>query len=426
MGSVRSIAVLLFGIALLSLGNGLQGTLLGVRASIEEFGADVTGVVMSGYALGLLLGSLVTPTLVGIVGHIRVFAALASIISTAVLLMVVFIDPVWWFAMRVLAGMSISGLYIVAESWLNSASGNETRGRLLSVYMVITYASMGLGQLLLNVSDPGGYRLFILVSALVSIALVPISLVRVSAPEISTPRSVSIAQIYRGSPLAVVACFFNGFSQAALFSMGAVYGTLSQLSVAQVSLLMALPPLGIVISQYPIGLLSDRYDRRKVLMVLAFASAALAFLMIPAAAISIPALIAIFMCFGAVALPLYSLALAHANDHLQPDQILGASGKLVLLYGIGGVLGPFIVGQIMAAVGPMGFPIFLIGTYGTLALFTVYRMTRRPVIHQPQGELIMVAPRTTPVAMAAIAEEYGEHPAGTDEQPPAEEAGRSG
>ena len=275
---VKSVWALFIGVAVLALGNGLQNTLLGVRATDAEFGATVTGIVMAGYFVGTLIGSVVTPALIQQVGHIRVFAAFASIVSTSALLHAVFIDPYAWFAFRAITGFCIAGLYIVAESWVNSAASNETRGKFLSAYMLIIFAAMGLGQFLLNVPDHNGYIQFIIVSALMSVALVPMSLARTPAPEIENPRPVSVAQIYALSPLAVTACFFNGLGQSAFFSLGAVYGDAVGLSVGEVSILMALPMLGVIASQFPVGMVSDRFDRRRVMTVLAGITAGVAFL----------------------------------------------------------------------------------------------------------------------------------------------------
>ncbi|WP_342641919.1 MFS transporter [Rhodoligotrophos ferricapiens] len=408
LDGVRSVWALLFGVALLSLGNGLQGTLLGVRAALEHFGPGVTGLVMSAYSIGLLVGSGITPGLISYVGHIRVFAALASVASTAVLFFPILIDPISWFIIRALVGFCISGLFIVAESWLNSVSTNRDRGQILSIYMIISYSCMGLGQFFLNVASPSGFELFVVVSAMVSVALVPMTLVRVTAPDVTHPRGVSIREIYRRSPLGVVCAFTNGLGQSAFFTMGAVYGTLAGLSVAEVSILMALPPLGVVLSQFPIGLISDRHDRRTVLTILAFLSAALAFACYPATLISSDLLIAVFCLFGALALPLYSVALSHANDNLDADQILGASGKLVLIYGMGSVAGPLIVGQVMSYIGAQGFPIYLGIVYAGIGAYAIYRMSQRPA-PPPKTEFVLVNPRVSPVGTApAVAAARGE------------------
>lgn len=265
LAAIRGVWALLFGIALLMLGNGLQGSLLGLRASLEGFGTSVTGLVISAFYVGLLIGAALTPRLVLRVGHIRVFAALASVASAFILLHAVFLSAPVWFVIRLVTGFCFSGLYVVAESWLNQASTNETRGKLLSVYMIISYASMGFGQLLLNLSDPGGFPLFILISVLVSLALVPISLTRTPAPQLETPEPISLKKLYKLSPMGFFGSLGSGLAQGAFFGMGAVYGGLSGLSIAQISLLLSLPLLGLVISQFPIGALSDRLDRRMVL-----------------------------------------------------------------------------------------------------------------------------------------------------------------
>ena len=401
---LRGVAPLLFAILLLGLGNGLQGALVGVRATAEAFSASSTGIIMSGFAAGLLLSSFVTPKVVGQVGHIRVFAAFASIVSTAVLFIPLWVEPGWWFAMRFVIGLGTAGLYIVCESWLNSASTNQNRGKLLSIYMIIMYGAMGGGPFLLNIADASGFSRFIVVSALMSLALVPLSLARGEAPAIDRPRSVGLREIYRGSPLAAVGTWANGLGQGAFFSMGAVYGVMQGLSLAQVSLLLALPPLGVIISQYPIGLLSDRYDRRRLLTVLAFVAAAIAALTIVLAEVSPLLHIVLFALFGSIALPIYALAVAHANDHLDADQMVGASGKLVLLYGLGSIAGPFLVGLAMQRLGPSGFLLYMVAVYGGLGSFAVYRMARRPPPVQSEGaELPMMAPTTTPVGATAIA-----------------------
>ncbi len=410
----KSVWALFIGVALLQLGHGLQGSLIGVQASQVNFSATVTGIIMSGFSIGILLSSLVTPRIVATVGHIRVFAAFASVVSTAVLLIPVWINPYWWFAMRLIGGVCMAGLAIVAESWLNAASDNANRGKILSLYMMITYAAVGGGSFLLNVTDPSGFVRFIVVSALISLALVPISLAPAEAPAIEQPRPVSLREIYIASPLAFVGTFAVGLGQSAFFAMGAVYGLMSGLSLGYVSIMMALPPAAVILSQYPIGMLSDRFDRRVVLTGSAVVSTLLAAFTLYAAQVSALTLIALFALFGAVSFPMYSLALAHANDYLDKDQMLGASSKLVLIYGAGAIIGPFLVGNVMQGYGAHGFMAFMIGVYGLLALFAFYRMMRRPETPDESADLIQVAPGTTPVAAAAIAVEHADPEANSD------------
>ncbi len=405
---LRSVWALFLGVALLQLGHGLQGSLIGVQAAKADFSATVTGFIMSGFSIGILLSTIVTPRIVAQVGHIRVFAAFASVVSTAILLIPVWVNPFWWFAMRLIGGVCMAGLSIVAESWLNSAATNENRGKMLSVYMMITYAAVGGGSILLNVADTSGFVRFIVVSALISCALVPISLARSEAPAIEEAKSVALSEIYKASPLAVVATFAVGLGQSAFFAMGALYGIMSGLSIGYVSILMALPPIGVILSQFPVGMLSDRFDRRLVLMALSIISTVVAFLTIVAAAVSPVSLIGMFALFGAMSFPLYSLSLAHANDYMTQDQMLGASSKLVLLYGAGAIVGPFVVGGAMEQFGANGFMYFLVCVYGLLAVFAVYRMFARPETPDEAGDLYQMAPMATPVAAGLIAEEHFE------------------
>ena len=408
---LRSVWVLLLGVAILSLGHGLHGSLVGVRASAENFDAATTGLIMSGYFAGLLLSSIVTPRIVQSVGHIRVFAAFASVVSTAVLLIPLWVEPIWWFLMRFIAGLCTSGLFIVCESWLNSASTNKNRGQLLSVYMIITYAAMGLGQFLLNVADSSGFSRFIIVSALLSMAMLPLTLMPTETPSLAGSRSVTLAEIYRSSPLAIVATLASGLAQSAFFSMGAVYALMQGLPLSLVSVMLALPPLALIVSQYPAGLLSDRYDRRSIIMILSAIAAGIAMISIPAAGISSTVLIGLFTVFGAIALPIYSLVIAHANDHMAKEQMLGASSKLVLLYGTGAMAGPSIAGFVMKYLGSSGFMSFMAVIYVIMAAHAFWRRQQRPTtVKASAGDIMKVGPMTTPVAAQAQAEEGSAKP----------------
>lgn len=405
LAAFSSVWALLFGIALLMLGNGLQGSLLGLRANLEGFGTSVTGLVMSAFYVGILIGAATTPKLVFRVGHIRVFAALASVASASVLLHALFLSAPVWFVIRLVTGFCFSGLYVVAESWLNQASTNETRGKLLSIYMIISYASMGFGQLLLNVADPGGFPLFILISVLVSLALVPISLTRTTAPQIETPEPISLKELYTLSPMGFFGCLGSGLAQGAFFGMGAVYGGLSGFSVGQISLLLSLPLLGLVISQFPVGAVSDRIDRRIVLGIAALASTLVAVFCSVAADFTFMTLSFGFAVFGAVSLPIYSLSLAHTNDNLSSDQMLEASSKLVFVFGLGSVFGPLSAGLVMDAMGPRGLFLYLAIVYAFIGAFAAYRMTQRVrVSEEDRGEFVLVAPRASHVATVAAVE----------------------
>ena len=220
---LRNTWALFFGFGIICLAHGLQGTLIGVRSVLEGFSYISTGLIVAGYYVGYLTGSVVIPIFLKRVGHIRVFAALASLASIAILLHTVFLNPYSWFFIRILTGVSLSGIYIIMESWLNDKSTNETRGKLLSIYMIITFVFVGLGQLLLNISDPAKVDLFILVSILLSFALLPILLTNTEQPNTTDTKSFSLAEFYAISPLGFVGALFTGLAHSAVFGYGAVY-----------------------------------------------------------------------------------------------------------------------------------------------------------------------------------------------------------
>lgn len=376
------------------LGQGLQGTLLGVRASLEAFPPAVTGFVMSGYYAGLLLGSFATPRLVARVGHVRVFAALLAIGSTAILFHALLIEPVAWFAMRLLTGFCFAGAFIVAESWLNGAASNENRGALLSLYMLVQLAALTLGQFLLTAADPRGFGLFILVSVLVSLASVPMLLVPSPAPPIRPPRGVSLLELYRLSPLGVVGIVGVGFSNSALYAIGPVFAQEQGLTVALTSTFMAVIIAGGASLQWPVGRLSDVLDRRWVITSVSLLGALAAGSALILAQPPAWWLFAQFFLVGGMALPMYALCAAHTNDFLSEEQMVGASSALLLAYCLGAALGPIVASSAMQLAGPGGFPIYLMLVQGTIGGFAVYRMTRRPAV--PVDERVRYVAVSTP------------------------------
>ncbi len=405
---LRAVWPLFLGVLLMQLGHGLGGSLVSVQATAQNFTTTTTGLVMAGFYLGMFVSSIVSPPIISNVGHIRAFAAFASLVSTAVLLIPLWPDPIWWFLMRVIIGICIAGLAIVVESWLNAASSNEDRGKMLSIYMIVAYAASGAGSLLLNIGDTSGFVRFIVVSALLSLALVPISLANVQAPAIGIPRRVSLWDVFTISPLAFVGTFAAGLGQSAFFSMGPVYGLANNLSLVEVSIMMALPPLALLLSQYPVGSLSDRFDRRIVMTILTFVTTGVALFALFNPSSNAIVIIITMTVFGAISFPIYSLCLAHANDYLEADQMLGASAKLVLIYGAGAICGPIVVGFAMHFAGPIGYMTFLAFVHGALGFYALSRMFARPETPDETSEYITIAPQSTPVVAQVIAEEYEE------------------
>jgi MFS family permease len=392
---------LMLGVVLMMAGNGLQASLLGLKGSLAGFSSEVMGVVMSGYYAGFFLSVLTTPKAIRQVGHIRVFAALAALASIAALAAPIFVRPEVWFLLRAVTGFCYSGLYVIAESWINDRADNDTRGRLLSVYMLVQYSGLTGGQAMLNLASPAGFELFSLVAILISLAVVPILMAVRQAPRFEEPRKTGILALYRISPLAVVGVLFTGFAQSNFFSLGAVYGDRIGLDTRDVSIFMIVAVLGGFCLQWPIGRTSDRFDRRLVLTVVAFASAGFGLLAIPASGYSYYALLAATLIYSGSSLPIYSLSVAHTNDYLKPDQMVSASSTMVLVYGCGAIGGPALGGLLMGRFGSYGFWGYLAAVHLILGCFALYRMTRRPSRPvEEQGRFVALPENASPVAAA--------------------------
>jgi len=392
LAAIKSAWALFVGLGMLMLGNGLQNSLLGIRAGQEAFATEATGLIMACYYVGLLAGAVVTPKVVGKVGHVRVFAALASTASTAALLHAVFVDPWAWGGMRAVTGFCYAGLYIVAESWLNDRATNETRGTLLSVYMVVVLGGLAASQFLLNLADPNSFVLFALASVLVSMALVPISVSANPTPDFTAPEPLGLRALYRTSPLGTVGAVGTGMANASVYSMSAVYADAAGLSVPQIAVFVSASILGGMAFQWPIGRLSDKLDRRRVLTAVTFAAALAAMAAGAVAGGGLVALYAMMFLLGGMSLPMYSLCIAHTNDYLTPKQMVAASGTLMMVGGAGAVLGPVAVSLLMRETGPGGFFTCIAAVHAAIGLFALYRMTRRaPLPLAEQGASVPVA-----------------------------------
>jgi MFS family permease len=390
MTAIAATWQLLLGMGILMLGAGLQGTEISLRATLEGFPAPLTGAVMSCYYIGYLAGTALAPRLVRRVGHIRVFAAMAALACASILAQGLFIAALPWALLRGLSGLSFAGIYVVAESWLNESSSRATRGSLLAVYMVVLYIGLGSSQFLLIPTDPRTAAPFMLVAILISLAIVPIVIAAQHAPEIALPQKVRYRDLYRDSPLGVVAVTVAGMVTANVYSMGPVYAKLSGLDTSGVATFMGISVLAAVVLQYPVGRLSDRIDRRTVIAgicILATLSAA-----VPAALRALPhgLVLLVAAVFSALAFTLYSLGVSHVNDHLEPAQMVAASGALLRLNGIGAALSPVLVGGLMARFGPRAYFGSLAGLTGLLSVYDLWRKMRRrpppPERKQPFGQ----------------------------------------
>ena len=407
---------LLLGMMFLMVGNGVQGTLLGIRGAIEGFSTVQMSIVMSGYFVGFLFGSRMAPELIRRVGHVRVFAALGSLISAVLVLYAAIPDWMAWTVLRILIGFCFSGVYVTAESWLNNTASNENRGQALSLYMIVQMLGIISAQALINFADPAGFLLFIIPSVLVSLAFAPILLSVSPAPVFGTTRSMSIRDLYDVSPLGVVGIFLMGGVFSALFGMTAVWGTEAGLSVLEISIFTGAIYFGGLIFQYPIGWLSDRMDRRKLLVIVALigtASGALAVLF----DLGFLALVGVALMIGGISNPLYSLLVAYTNDYLETDQMAAASGGLLFVNGLGAIVGPLVIGWLMSLIGPSGFFLFIILLTATLALYALWRMTQRAAPSTSEtGPFAAVSPVVSAATVEAVYSELTEQAHETEQK----------
>ncbi|MEM7744014.1 MAG: MFS transporter [Pseudomonadota bacterium] len=396
--AIRNAWALLLGMLLLQIGNGLQTSALGVRGDVEGFSSATLGYVMAGYFVGFLGGTQATPWLLRRVGHVRVFAALASLISAAFILFAAVVDPIAWFALRVLVGFCISGIYVVTESWLNDSADNATRGQTMSAYITAQVLGVVAAQGLLNVADISGYGLFVMMSVLVSISFTPILLSAVAVPVFERTRRMSVRRLVETSPLGAVAMFLLGIVFACQFGMSAVYAANEGLSTQQISIFVGMIFLAAVICQPPIGWLSDRMDRRVLIIALA-AIGGLGCLIVPLSGGGfIPLVVAAFV-LGGVSNPLYSLIAAYVNDRLEPEDMASASAGLILLNGVGAMGSPIAVGYLMDAIGNDAFFGFMGIAFAAMVGYALYRSTQRaaPSVEET-GPMVPMTPISGQVA----------------------------
>jgi MFS family permease len=399
---LRNSWALLLGVMLLMVGNGVQGSLLGIRGTIEGFSTFQLSIVMSAYFLGFLFGSRLAPEMIRRVGHVRVFAALGSLISAVLVIYPVLPDWTVWAGLRVLIGFCFSGIYVTAESWLNNTATNETRGQALSAYMIVQMIGIIASQALLNVASPTDFTLFVIPSVLVSLAFMPILLSATPAPTFETTKGMSFRALFRASPLGCMGMLLTGGIFAAMFGMSSVWGAMTGLNVRDISIFVGTMYVGGLVLQYPIGWASDRMDRRLLIMGL---SAAGGVAMLVPAAFYLPfwgTLVASFL-LGGITNPLYSLLIAYTNDYLGKDQMAAASSGLIFLNGLGAIFGPLAAGWLMGNVGPGGYFLLIGILFLCLAAYAAWRMTRRKA-HGPSQGVVVTSPNASALAVQTAME----------------------
>ena len=375
--SLQSVASLMLSFGLLLMANAMFGTLLGLRSKLEGFSTETVGFIMAGYFVGMLLGAVYAVRAVGAVGHIRAFAAFASIMSVAVLSHLLRVDPVSWFFLRLIAGFCMAGMVMVVESWLNERATKTTRGQIFSLYMMVNYMGSAIGQFALTFGDPAEFELFVIASIIFSIALVPVLMTRSSAPKPAVPERMKFRALFAISPLGVVATVCSGLANSSMNSLGPVFARDSGLSIAEISAFMASVLLGGMVLQYPVGRLSDRLDRRSILLITTLAASLACLGIVMATSMPVYWLFIAGGVYGSFCYTIYPLAAAQVNDLADQDRLVQVSAGLLIAYGLGAIMGPIIAGQLMGAYGPNALFLMTASIPAGLALFTAWRMFRR-------------------------------------------------
>ncbi len=391
-----SITTLLIGTAVLFLGNGLQQTLVPIRAKLEAFSTTSVGLLGAAYFAGFALGCVIGPLVLRRVGHIRCFAGFAALAASGSLAFPLAVDPITWSVLRGFTGFSLAVLYMVIASWLNEQSSNKVRGQVLALYVIVTNVVTIGGQLMLNFYDVRHPAQFTLIAIFICLSLVPLSLTPTAAPKPIAEARLRIGRLFRLSPTGFVGCFAIGIVEGSFWTLGPVFADARGFPVLEITLFMSAFVVGGTLSQWPIGKYSDRVDRRQVIVACCLGTTctglALAFLDFGGLA----ATFAVAGLHGAFMIPLYALLLAHTNDYAPTETLVETSSGLLLVYASGAVIGPLVVAPAMDQAGPGALFMAMAVVLGALALFTAYRWARRPAAAEIERVEFVPVPKTTP------------------------------
>ncbi len=393
-----SVAALLIGMGLMSVGHGLLGIILPLRLAEAGAGSLVVGTVMAGFFCGLAFGVYGGRFLISRVGHIRAFTAFMAVFAASILSHPFYLDGVFWFFLRVVQGICLAGLYLCTESWLNERATKSQRGEIMSLYMVTLYVGIIIGQLFVNVPDPSGFGLYALTAIIVSLAAVPLAATRTVPPPLPEFEPFSLTELYEISPLGIGGAAVAGVILGAFYGMAPFFAVKIGMDTAAASQFMAAAIFGGLLLQWPIGKLSDRYDRRTVIIVLSFVIGAISLCVIAMAMWSASGLVFIAPLFGGAVFTLYPLCVAHTNDHIEKSELVPASAGLILSYGIGAAAGPVAAAGVMNITGPHGLFGFIAAIGLALGFYGYWRSTQRAAPATEEQDSFQPVTRTTPLA----------------------------
>lgn len=410
LGQLLSISALLLGSALLLFAGGLHGMILPLRGSEEGFSAFALGVLGTGWAIGYVAGCFFAPRLVGAVGHIRTFGVMCAFAAVSILLQALVVEVWAWIPVRAVSGFCFAGAAMIVESWLNDRAQPTTRGRIFGLYTMVNLAAVMLGQMAIALGDTTGFQLFAVAAIVYCLALVPTALSTQASPKPLTSVRLDLKALWRNSPVAVAAVFLVGVSNASFGTLSAVYGDRIGLAVTSIALFASIPVLAGAAAQLPVGIASDRMDRRAVLVVVAAVALAADLCFVLLAPEGQAMNLGLAALFGAAIYAMYPVIVAHANDHAPAGTSIQVSGGLLMVFGLGSILGPLVAGLAMSEAGPRGLFLTTVLAHVAMIGFTLLRMRRRPAVaeHVKGGFKVAVPTRPATPETAALAEGPGE------------------
>lgn len=395
--TITSLWALLLAAGILFVGGGLQGSLVAVRANAEGFSLAQIGLMMSVYSIGFVLGCRWTPLLVKNVGHIRAFTALASIASAVALAYVLLVDAYVWQLMRGISGFCFAGVAMIIESWINERVSNAVRGRVLSIYRVVDLGGLTIGQLLLSLADPGTFVLFAVVSILVSLSLVPVALTTATTPKPIRSARLNLRRVFKVAPFSAFGTLLVGLASSAFWAIGPVYVQNLGFENWLISAFMGVVIMGGALAQWPLGALSDRMDRRKLILAVALLASMAGMVLMLTSQMGPVWLLVGGGAWGFFAMTLFGLFVALANDHADPSEYVALNASLLLLYGLGSIVGPILSSASMAAMGTRALFGYTMVVHLVTVIYGLWRLTRREAVTLAEQEDFVPMPQTSPM-----------------------------
>lgn len=403
----RAVFTIILSVAFVAAGYGMMGTFMPLHLSKAGLGTEQTGMVVTSYAVGMLLACIFSGRVIRRVGHIRTYAAFGCLSGLLVLALSWETHFLWWLVLRFLHGFAANSIFMVVQSWLNERTESQHRGQIMAFFYVCYTVSYGLGALLLSQIDVNSLAPFMIGCGLFIFSVIPISTTKIPGPALPEKIKLDLIGVYRLSPVGLVGAFVSGATGMTLQGVGAIYGTLLGLTPAAIGLLMACTQAGNLVIQWPMGFLSDRIDRRLVLIAAAAAITLISLFLTGLNAETFVILVLAFAAFGGFAEAIYSISTAHANDWAEGDDYVTLSGTILVVWSVGAVVGPVIVTPLMSWLGPHGLPLYAAGIAAAYGAFALWRMFVRAQPPQEEQEHFQALP-PAPISADLSPQDYGE------------------